>query len=167
MNNQKTALLEALDNFVNSRPGLDPLDYGDRKGYRAESRAITKDMHDYYAIRGQVAWRDSITAEDILKASESAFSGRLTFNDISARYDDGSIYWIYSISYCAGQYMPTEYRKAACAVLASAWWDVTRQDCPDFDIDESGGFTGSNPGEWMRNTAKQTFGIGIQRNWFR
>ena len=169
--NQKQTLLETIDAFVNQRPGLDPRDYSDGtiegwRNYRRESASITKDMHDYFAIRGQIAWRDSISADAIIKASESAFAGRLTINDISAHYDDGSTYFAYSIDYCAGQYMPTEYRKAACAVLAAAWWAVTRTDCPDFDTDDCGDFTGNNPGEWMRNTARQTFGLGIQRDWF-
>lgn len=166
MDNRKQKLLETLDAFVNQRPGLDFADYGDVSIYRSESRSITKDLHDYRTIRGQLAWRDSITADDIIKASEHAFSGRLTINDISAHYDDGSTYWAYSIDYCAGQYMPTEYRKAACAVLASAWWNITRQDCPDFNTDDSGDFTGSNPGEWMRDAAKRTFGRSLQRGYF-
>ena len=168
--NKKQQLLETLDAFVNQRPGIDPRDYGGGidgwRGYRRESASVTKDLHNYRAIRQQIAWRDSITAEDIITASERAFSGRLTINDISAHYDDGSTYWAYSIDYCAGQYMPTEYRKAACAVLASAWWSVTRTDCPDFETDDRGSFTGSNPGEWMRDTAKRTFGLGLQRNYF-
>ena len=134
--------------------------------YRRESAAITRDMHDYYNIQRRIVWRDSITAEDIIEAAERAFSGRLTINDISAHYDDGSTYHAFSINYCVGQYFPTEYRKAACAVLASAWWDNTREDCPDFDTDETGNFTGSNPGEWMRKQARNTFGLGLQRGYF-
>jgi len=171
MNNRKQKLLETLDAFVNQRPGLDPRDYGcDMEAwrcYRRESASITKDMHDYYAIRGQIAWRDYISADAIIKASEHAFSGRLTINDISAHYDDGSTYYAYSIDYCAGQYMPTEYRKAACAVLASAWWDITRTDCPDFETDDAGDFTGSNPGAWMQEQAKRTFAKGVRLGYFR
>ena len=130
--NRKQQLLETLDAFVHQRPGLDPRDYGDWRAYRRESAAITKDMHDYYAIRGNIVWRDSITADDIIKASEHAFSGRLTIEELPVQnagyYGVKATY--FKLSYCAGQYMPTEYRKAACAVLASAWWDATRKDCP-------------------------------------
>lgn len=130
METRKQAVLDALRSFVNQRPGLEFANYGDVSAYRAESRAITKDLHDYGALAGAVAWRDSITADDILKASEHAFSGRLTINDASAHYDDGSTYYVFTISYCAGQYFPTEYRKAACAVLASALWDYQRECMP-------------------------------------
>ncbi len=170
METRKQKILDTLDDFVNQRPGLDPLDYGGGTDgwrlYRSESASITKDMHDYYKIRDQIHWRDSITADDIIKASQHAFSGRLTINDISAHYDDSSTYWAYSINYCAGQYMPTEYRKAACAILASTWWNVTRTDCPDFETDETGNYVSGNPGQWMRAAAKRTFGIGLQRGYF-
>ena len=164
--NRKQSILEALDGFVNQRPGMEVAEYGSMQGYRQASREVTRDMHDYYKIRAQISWRDSISADAIIKASESAFAGRLTINDISAHYDDGSTYFAYSIDYCAGQYMPTEYRKAACAVLAAAWWAVTCTACPDFDTDDCGDFTSSNPGEWMRANAKRTFGLGLQRGYF-
>ena len=160
--NRKQSILEALEGFVNQRPGREVTEYGSMQGYRRASREVTRDMHDYYKIRKQIAWRDSITADAILKAA----CRRLTIKDISAHYDDGSTYFVYSIHYVAGQYMPTEYRKAACAVLASAWWDVTRTDCPDFEVDASGDHTGSNPGEWMRAAAKRTFGLNLQRGYF-
>jgi hypothetical protein len=121
-------------------------------------------MHDYHAILNAIQWRDSITADDIIKASTHAFSGRLTINDISAHYDDGSTYWAYSISYCIGQYMPTEYRKAASAVLASAWWQQTRQDCPiEYDSEQS---FAESPDGWMQKQARQQFGRGLQRKYF-
>lgn len=126
MENRKQKLLETLDSFVNQRPGLDPRNYGDWNEYRRESAAITKDMHDYRAIRSQIAWSDSIGADAIIHASEHAFSGRLTIaeHDCRERDESGNEYREsagFELSYCAGQYMPTEYRKAACAVLASAW----------------------------------------------
>lgn len=34
-----------------------------------------------------------------------------------------------TLDYCTGQYWPTEYRKAACAVLASAVWSWMRDEC--------------------------------------
>ena len=170
MNDKKQKLLETLDAFVNQRPGMDSRDYGygldGWRAYRRESASVTRDMHDYYAIRNHMAWRDSISADDIIEASKHAFSGRLEIKDISAHYDDGSIYWNFSIHYCAGLYAPTEYRKAACAVLASAWWNSTRQDCPDFPVDDTGNFTGNNPGQWMRDTAKREFGRALQGKYF-
>lgn len=182
MNDRKIKLLETLDAFVNQRPGLDPNNYGwgmdGWRSYRRESAAITRDMHDYYAIRGQIAWRDSITADDIIKASKSAFSGRLEITETTTTTGGGSDMRTgrrepinhestFKLSYCAGQYMPTEYRKAACAVLASAWWDATRADCPDFETDDKGEFVGSNPGAWMQEQAKRTFARGVRLGYFR
>jgi hypothetical protein len=156
---RKQRILETLDGFVNQRPGMEAREYGDDreawKLYRAASREVTKDMHDYYAIRGQIAWRDSIDADALVKSFSRAFSGRLSITE------DGDKV---TLSYCAGQYMPTEYRKAACAVLANAWWSATREGCPvKYDPEAS---SDASPGAWMRNQAKQTFGIGIQRGYF-
>ncbi len=123
---RKQALIDALDKFVNQRSGLEFANYGDAKSFRSEQRSITKDLHDYRALRAQVESHGTLAADMILDA-QRAFSGRLSFKDISARYDDGSIYYVFKIEYCTGQYFPTEYRKAACAVLASALWEWTRE----------------------------------------
>lgn len=123
---RKPAILAALDKFVTQRSGMDFGNYGDVASYRSEARSITRDLHDYRELRNAVGWRDSVTADMLLEATR-AFSGRLTLKDISARYDDGSVYCLFGVEYCTGQYFPTEYRKAACAVLASALWDWTRE----------------------------------------
>jgi hypothetical protein len=75
----KTTLLETLHRWIAKRPGLDPRDYirgwDDRDGraaYFSESRSITKDRHHAEAMLLYVARRDSITAEDIIKASRDA-----------------------------------------------------------------------------------------------
>jgi len=176
--NRKQQLIETLDAFVNQRPGLDPRDYADGtmegwRNYRRESASITRDMHDYYDVRNAIAWRDSITADDIIKASEHAFSGRLTITEEKRptndqkrnpwRYQQNDIKTVFRLSYCAGQYMPTEYRKAACAVLASAWWSATREDCP-IEYNENQSFEDS-PGGWMREQAKHTFRRRVQQGY--
>lgn len=129
MDSKKQAILDALTAFMNQRASMDPHNYGDYKAYRAESRSVTRDLHDARTLLRAVMWRDSITADDLLAAFR-AFSGRLTCKDISAHYDDGSVYYKFSLDYCTGQYFPTEYRKAVCAVLASALWDRKRADMP-------------------------------------
>ena len=172
MNTEKQAILDALDRFVNQRSGMDPRNYGDWKSYRQESRSITKDLHNYRILRGAVGWRDSITADD-LKAAFRAFSGRLTVKDISAKYDDGSIYWAFSMDYCTGQYFPTEYRKAACAVLASALWDCKRKDMPKSTLhhnSETGEtlerYSGLRAGDWIRQFFQREFGRGLAKAYF-
>lgn len=169
---RKQQILDTLDSFVNQRPGLDPRDYGGGiegwRLYRSEARSITKDMHDYYAIRGQIAWRDSITADMLIEAFERAFSGRLSIEEKPVQ--NAGYYGVnatfFTLHYTAGQYMPTEYRKAACAVLASAWWKVTRADCPDLETDDAGDFAGWNPGQWMRLQAKKTFSKSVRLGYF-
>ena len=126
----KTALLEALQRWVNQRPGLDPRnyirDYRDRDGiacYRSEARSITKDLDHAREMLAYVSRRQSISAEDILQAARDSFSGRLTIEPLN----DGEGF---SIGYCVGQYWPTEYRRAVCAVLSSAIWNRLREDLP-------------------------------------
>lgn len=60
------------------------------------------------------------------------------------------------LDYCTGQYWQTEYRRAACAVLASAIWSYWRD-----------GLTGENIGDRLRASARRTFGRGIASRWFR
>ena len=131
MEDRKARLLLDLSNFVEARPGLDPRDYirdwSDKDGraaYFAEARAITKDLHHARALIFAVQWRDSLTADDIIEASKRAFSGRLTIEELPA---PGRVF---SIGYCTGQYFPTEYRKAVCAVLSSALWAYWRESLP-------------------------------------
>ena len=114
----KQQIIDALYTFANKRPGLELRDYirswDDSEGratYRAESRNITKDLNHARALLRRLEL-SGITAEQIIEASKEAFSGRLT---ISAT-DDG----IVKVSYCVGQYFPTEYRKAVASVCARA-----------------------------------------------
>lgn len=165
----KTALLEALSKFIAQRPGLEWGNYGDATLYRSESRSITKDRHHAETLLRYVALRDSITAEDIIKASKESFSGRLT---ITAEGDG------FRLDYCTGQYFPTEYRRAVCAVLASAIWSRIVEDMPPSDgtkvcTSVYGGNTyevqtyqGVQAGEYIRKQARQELGAPIARRWF-
>lgn len=126
MESRKQAILDALDVFARQRSGIEFCNYGDVRSFRAEQRSITRDLHDYRELRRSV-YAESLTADMLLEAARSAFSGRLEFRDISARHNDGSVTEIWKAYYCTGQYFPTEYRKAACAVLASALWNWTRE----------------------------------------
>lgn len=133
-------MLRALDAWVRQRPGLEFGNYGDVKSYRAEMRGITRDLHDYRQIAGAVS-RSSISADVLRDAFSRAFSGRLSW--------DGK-----RLSYCEGQYWPTEYRKAACAVLASALWQHRATDYA--------------PGEGMkiRKAFRREFGRSVASRWF-
>lgn len=138
---QKTTAIENLNKWIKQRPGLDFGNYGDIKSYRAELRGITKDYQDARELLAFVAMRDGISADDLIAASERAFAGRLTIDPVSGE-----------ISYCTGQYWPTEYRASACAVLARAIWDYYA--------------CGHDTGESIRKAARAEFGRGIASRWF-
>jgi hypothetical protein len=143
---KKQQIVEALRSWINQRPGLDPRDYGDGPGYRSESRRITRQRDDALTLLHSVELADGLTAEALQEAFR-AYSGRLVCvakpaHSASQRaaYETqrarGGILerpapdsWLVELSYCVGQYWPTEYRAAACAVLASALWDYKRDHC--------------------------------------
>ena len=120
---KKAQVIAALRAFINQRPGLEFGNYGSVSAYRAECRQIAKDKRDALELLRAVEWRESITAEAIVEAAQGAYLERLTI----AQREDGAV----SVDYCAGQYFPTEYRKAACAVLASALWGSVRRSMPN------------------------------------
>ena len=145
---KKQQIIAAMYAFIAQRAGLEFGNYGDVKSYRAEQRAITKDRHHARQLLRYVDLRASITADDIIEASKRAYSGRLTI----VERDDGAI----SIDYCTGQYFPTEYRKAACAVLSQAiraWYRTCISDT-------------ANPGDYLRASFKREFGRGLASRWF-
>lgn len=126
MDTLKTSICDALATFIRQRPGLEYGNYGDVTSYRAECRSIARDKRDAETLLAAVRWRDSITGADLIEAARGAFSGRLT---ITAKHGH-AIGWTVSINYCTGQYWPTEYRRAAAAVLASALWNWQRESMP-------------------------------------
>lgn len=166
----KSKIIEALHGWIRQRPGLEFCNYGDLSAYRSEMRSITKDRHHAEALLRYVELRDSITAEMILEASRRAFSGRLTIEALN----DGEEF---SIQYCTGQYFPTEYRKAVCAVLSSAIWDWLRDNMPPSDgvvtIQigdkplEVESHRGQTPGDYLRAAARRELGRPIASRWFQ
>jgi hypothetical protein len=129
MEPRKQAIIDALTRFVDQRSGIEFADYGDVKAFRAEQRSITKDLHHARTLLSAVEWRDGITADDLIKAAHGAYSGRLTITEPAPAHlqAPGCVNDAVSVDYCTGQYFPTEYRRAVCAVLASALWDYTRE----------------------------------------
>jgi len=128
-------MLETLHKFVRQRPGLEFANYGDAASYRRELRQITRDKRDAEAMLFHV-WRSQMTPELLGNAAKSAFSGRLTWNGTE---------WEYTV----GQYWPTEYRRAACAVLAAAlrvYW--------------------MHPTLSVWRSAKAELGVGVAKRWF-
>jgi len=192
---RKTAILDALDAFVRQRPGLEFGNYGDVTSYRSELRSITRDLHDYRELRKAVAWRDGITADALLEAARSAYSGRLTLippgpHDHGGGHFSSSPQW--RVDYCTGQYFPTEYRRAACAVLAQALCYYTREHAmPESGSDNYREEVSYNTrgqivppavanrekeyrmrgkwmsaGDWLRAYMRKEFGRGLAARWF-
>lgn len=139
---QKTTVIDNLNQWIKQRPGLDFGNYGDIKSYRSELRGITKDYQDARELLAFVALCDGISAADIVAAAKGAYSGR---REINPEYG--------AIDYCTGQYWPTEYRAAACAVLAATTWAYFRE-------------SGHDTGDSIRKAARAEFGRGIASRWF-
>jgi hypothetical protein len=140
----------ALTAFINQRPGLEPGNYirdwrdeAGRRAYRADARSITRSLSDARQLVTQVQWRE-FTAGQWARAFEGAYSGRLTW--------DGS-----TLDYCIGQHRPTEYRSAACAVLASLLWADYRDRHKALKPDAA---------DSIRDHFRRVLGRGIARRWF-
>src|SRR5208282_1873377 len=99
-------------------------------------------------------WRDSITADDLIAAAKRAYSGRLEIREMI----NGTI----RIEYCTGQYWPTEYRRAVCAILAYALWDHRRESL-NANTDNR---PARSLGDEIRTSFKREFGHGVASRWF-
>jgi len=155
----KQAMLAALGAFIAQRSGIDYQNYGQREAFMGDYRPILQNGKTARMLLRQVELRDSITADDLMAASR-AFSGRLQFEE-----RDGKV----AVSYCAGQYFPTEYRAAACAVLARALWDYTAsKGMPDPVVGANGDktYSGLSAGEWLRKHFRRELGRSIANKWF-
>jgi len=106
--------VEKLVKFVNQRPGLDFVNYGDVSAYRAESREITNDKHDFFELLS-LAQRRIEDFDAKLEKELRNTSGRLTL--------EGE-----NLQYITGQYFCTEYRPAANRVLVSLIWNEYRDE---------------------------------------
>ena len=148
----KETILRLLEGWVRQRPGLDPRDYGGGHegwaGYRSEARSIARDGRE----AGQLLTVAAVECSaESLVAGFRAYSGRLSLIHSPKGW---------ALDYCTGQYWPTEYRRAACAVLASALWDTMRERyAAQARKDES-------PGDAIRRRFRERFGRGIADRWF-
>jgi hypothetical protein len=163
---KKQQIIAALYAFARQRSGIEFCNYGDVAAFRAEQRSITKNLHHARQLIRDVELRDSITADDIIKASQHAYSGRLTI----VTRDNGAV----TIDYCTGQYFPTEYRRAVCAVMASVLLDWKRTQCmpePVLADDKVHGgkielYNGKSAGQYLRDSFKREYGRAIASRWF-
>jgi hypothetical protein len=147
MEQRKEAIIASLYRWIKQRPGLEFGNYGDLSAYRSEMRDITKDLHHAREMLAYVSRRPSITADDLLAAARHSYSGRLTIREGLECAE---------VEYCAGQYWPTEYRRATCAVLASAIWYRLRDDAQ-----------GDDKAEAIRKAARRELSRPVAARWFR
>lgn len=174
MDARKQAIIAALERWIKQRPGLEFGNYGDVANYRSEMRSITKDLHHARTLLSAVQWRDSITADDLIEAAHHAYSGRLTLtvSPHPCAPDGCTTNMVAKIDYCTGQYWPTEYRRAVCAVLAYALWDYTRDKAMPAPIVENGetyypkGKRNVSAGDWLRSHFRREFGHHLAQRWF-
>lgn len=127
-----------LDKFISQRSGIDWRDYGgDRDAFMGDYRPMLQAGKDARILLRWVE-NSSMTVDDMLPGFR-AFSGRLSLTENG-------------LEYCTGQYFPTEYRHAVCAVLSTMLWDYYRES--------------TDTGESMRKKFVRMFGRGIARRWF-
>ena len=140
----KSTIIAALHKWIAQRPGLEFGNYGDVSSYRSEMRSIARDLQHARTMVNYVAWHDSITADMILRAADNG--GRLSLTT------DGDKV---TINYVTGQYWPTEYRRAVCALMSSVIWHWLRENC------------NCETGDDIRRAARRELGQSIARRWFQ
>lgn len=140
----KAALCRMIRAFIGQRSGIDFRDYGnDREAFLSDYRPMLRAGREARRLLEYVEGRDGITAADILNASSG--NGRLAW----VRAGDAL-----RLEYTTGQYFPTEYRAAACSMLAGMIW---RHLAVGHDASQ---------GDAVRKAARRIFGRGIGGRWF-
>jgi hypothetical protein len=140
----KQTYLAALYAFTAQRSGINYQDYGDRESFNGDYRPIIRHGAQARKMLRAIELRDSITAQNLIDAANSAFSGRLQFVEKGEKV---------GVDYCTGQYFATEYRKAVCAVCASVLWSYWRA-------------SGYSKGDAIRAQARKELGRAIASTWF-
>ena len=147
MEQRKQQIIDSLYRWIKQRPNLEYGNYSDPTAYRSELRSITKDLHHAREMLAYVSRRPSITADDLIEATFRAYSARLMIVEGIERAE---------VDYCTDQYWPTEYRRATCAVLASAIWHRFAED-----------MTQPVTRDTIRKTASRELSRSVAARWFR
>ncbi len=144
--------LTALTEFATQRSGIQFANYGEIKSFRSEQRSITKDLRLFRSALLE-ALREGVTEKEVVEVAPHAFSGRLTWN--GERWE-----------YCTGQYFPTEYRKAAKAVIEAALHSIRRNRTPQekkvSTIAELKELNKTNGGCWFDRSSMRFFNSRIE-----
>lgn len=201
--NRKTLIMEALRAFVAQRPGFDTGNYdraGYRSDSRRvtqqrhdfERLALSVETLDEITADDLVAaFPRAFSGRLSIEACPHGDSARTTCGDGHVWCGDcepapsalcpvchgGNAHPLkpneVRLDYCTGQYWCTEYRAAACAVLASALWDCQRKSLPINEHGKPYETYGPKPGgglmsagDRLRNSFRNWYGRGIQSRWF-
>jgi len=139
----------ALRSFILQRPRFEPANYaGCASAYRADYRRCLADRDDALALLAHVS-RATDSATMQASIADALRSGRMEWNAETAEID-----------YCTGQYFPTEYRNAACQLLARALWAYWR------DASAANWREAMSNADNIRRTARNTLGKRLARRWF-
>ena len=141
-------ILTLIRKHVSQRSGIDCRNYGDRASLMHDYRRILRDGRD--ARRMLTACELSSMPTNTLRNAFRAYSGRLSLDEFAG-----------TLEYCTGQYFPTEYRAAACAVLSEAL--AMHYGAADESLSDEGGYSFKRAQSW----AKRNLGRGIAGRWFR
>jgi hypothetical protein len=128
---EKQQILDALYNWVRqpvTRP--DGSIIGDVASSHIRETVIY--AKDAISLIEYVSTCEGITAEHIVKAAQSSFSGRLVLEKTNNGYRP-----VYKFSHC----WPSDYRAAICGVLAKAIWDSVS---PEYAFEYLRRITGKN-----------------------
>lgn len=141
----RSAVLAGLARFIAQRSGIDARNYrtswADKDGHAAfmhDYRQVLRDGRQARRLLQAVQAREGIDVAELVAASRS---DRLTLADDGSRWQ-----------FTPCQYFPTEYRMAACRILAAALWQYWRAD----------GLTRDE----IQRQARRTLGRAIAARWF-
>lgn len=153
----KADILAMLYTWIHQRPGLEYGNYGNLSNYRSEVRRIGRQLADARTLLRQVEL-SGIGAPELMAAFR-AYSGRLSIVP-------GKKPGTWALHYCTGQYWPTEYRAAACAVLSSALWAYKRDNAPVDAGRHEPHSNLQNLGDYLRASFRREYGRGFQMRHF-
>lgn len=144
-------IIDSLRKHINSRSGMDWRNYGDRASAMQDYKRILRDGKDARAML-RVVEMSSMTAQELL-AGFRAYSGRLSYDPAKG------------CDYCAGQYYATEYRAAACAVLAQAIGQAVLDEAIEHRR-QNPAILGT-PRQALESYANRNLGHAIADRWFK
>lgn len=141
----RSAVLAGLARFIAQRSGIDARNYrsswSDKAGHAAfmdDYRTVLRDGRQARRLLDAVQARQAIGVAELVAATRG---DRLTLADDGRQWN-----------FTACQYFPTEYRMAACRVLADVLWEHWR--------------TSGMTGDEIRRQARREFGPAIAGRWF-